>query len=96
MAKILTFAPRGLRLEWASAYVGLGRSKFLQLVASGDMPKPVDHPAVGRCNIWLRECLDTALDRLAGVDGDSDMTHPSPTSNPWDGDHEAQANEVGD
>ena len=59
--KSIPFPPRGLRLEWACAYVGLGRSKFLQEVEAGAMPKPV---SVGRCKIWDREKLDRAFDRL--------------------------------
>ncbi len=73
--KSIPSPPRGLRLEWAAPYVGLGRSKFLQEVEAGAMPKPV---SVGRCKIWDREKLDDAFDALKG----------EPTDNPWDGDNE--------
>ena len=61
MAKNIPFPPRGLRIEWAAPYVGLGRSKFLQMVKAGKLPEPVN---VDRCRIWDREALDRAFDRL--------------------------------
>jgi hypothetical protein len=55
------FAPRGLRLEAAHFYCGMGKTKFLELVADGRMPagKPVDG-----CVLWDRLALDAALDVL--------------------------------
>src|ERR1700730_1852326 len=34
--------PRLMELERAAAYVGLGRTKFSEMVKAGHMPKPVD------------------------------------------------------
>ena len=65
MAKNIPFPPRGLRIELAAPYVGLGRSKFLQMVKTGELPSPVN---VGRCRIWDRADLDRAFDALKGAD----------------------------
>jgi predicted DNA-binding transcriptional regulator AlpA len=64
--------PRGLNRVQAADYVGLGVSKFDQLVADGRMPKPVRID--GRV-IWDRHSLDAAFDALSDVDQDR---------NPWD------------
>lgn len=37
----LSYPPRGMDAERAAAYVGLGKTKFLELVEKGRMPKPV-------------------------------------------------------
>ena len=60
--------PRGLSREQAAAYVGVGATKFNQLVEDGRMPPPkhVD----GRV-IWDRYGLDQAFEALdAADDGD--------------------------
>jgi len=48
----------------ASAYCGLGRSKFLDLVAKGIAPKP-KKPSIG-VTIWDKRDLDEWLDSLEG------------------------------
>lgn len=55
------YAPRGLSREAAARYVGLGTSKFDELVSDGRMPKPkrVD----GRV-VWDRIKLDAAFTDL--------------------------------
>ena len=65
--------PRGLKREVAACYVGVGPTKFDDMVRDGRMPKPwrVD----GR-TIWDRFKLDAALEDL-----------PTETeANPWDED----------
>jgi predicted DNA-binding transcriptional regulator AlpA len=53
--------PRGLSREQAAEYVGVGITKFDQMVADGRMPKPkrID----GRV-VWDRLQLDTAFSAL--------------------------------
>ena len=65
-----TLEPRGLRRDDAAAYVGLGATKFDELVARGRMPKPFRIDGAVR---WDRKKLDAALDALSDGDG----------SNPW-------------
>jgi predicted DNA-binding transcriptional regulator AlpA len=37
----LAYPPRGMDVDRAAAYVGIGRTKFLELVEDGRMPAPV-------------------------------------------------------
>jgi predicted DNA-binding transcriptional regulator AlpA len=53
------YPPRGMELERAAAYVGFGRTKFLEMVEEGKMPKPVDFDGSPR---WDRLDLDAAFD----------------------------------
>lgn len=66
---------RGLCRVKAAAYVGIGATKFTELVADGRMPRPkrID----GRL-VWDRLALDAAFEDLPD-DGDADES-----SNPWD------------
>ncbi|MBK1968381.1 XRE family transcriptional regulator [Brevundimonas diminuta] len=70
----VSLAPRGLCRIQASEYIGIGVSKFDQLVGDGRMPsaKRID----GR-KIWDRNALDRAFLALPD-DG------PNPENNPWD------------
>lgn len=67
--------PRGLRRPEAAAYVGLGETKFDELVKDGRMPPPkrID----GRV-VWDRRALDAAFDALP------DDREAEGTENPWD------------
>ena len=56
---------RGLRLDDASTYVGFGKTKFLEMVGDGRMPKP---KRVDGCVVWDRLRLDTAFDNLPDED----------------------------
>ena len=62
---------RGLSRDEAAAYVGIGSTKFDELVSDGRMPKPfrID----GRV-IWDIYDLNSAIDRLKEV----------VAANPWD------------
>ena len=58
----LAYPPRGMDAERAAAYLGIGRSKFLELVEQGRMPKPVRlEKELPR---WDRLELDAAWDDL--------------------------------
>jgi hypothetical protein len=65
--------PIGLSREVAAAYIGVGVTKFDEMVADGRMPKPkrVD----GRL-VWYRKALDIAFCALPDDDQE----------NPWDRD----------
>jgi predicted DNA-binding transcriptional regulator AlpA len=67
-----SWAPRGLRAPDAAAYVGIGRSKFFELVEEGRLPKPVK---IDGCVVWDRFALDAAFDAF----NDTQIK-----SNPWD------------
>lgn len=66
--------PRGLRRPEAAAYVGLGETKFDELVKDGRMPRPkrID----GRV-VWDRKALDAAFDAL-GEDAQADCRAVAP------------------
>lgn len=68
---VAVVTPRGLHRYCAAAYIGLGATKFDQLVADGRMPQPrrID----GR-KVWDRHELDDAF---------SALPHDEET-NPWD------------
>jgi predicted DNA-binding transcriptional regulator AlpA len=57
----LAYPPRGMDVERAAAYVGFGRTKFLELVADGRMPPPIDIDGNPR---WDRVDLDAAFEDL--------------------------------
>ena len=58
----LAYPPRGMDAERAAAYVGLGKTKFLELVEKGRMPKPVR--LEDELPRWDRLELDAAWDDL--------------------------------
>lgn len=59
----VSLAPRGLGEDTAAQYVGLGSSKFRELVNDGRMPQPIRFD--GR-KIWDRVDLDDAMDAIKG------------------------------
>lgn len=71
-----TYAPRGMRLEAAAAWVGLGRTKFLEMVTDGRMPKG---KLVDSCRVWDRFQLDEAFDALPDETGE-----PSSVKTGWE------------
>lgn len=70
---LLKPAPRGLPRPIAAAYIGVGTSKFDELVNTGMMPKP---KRIGGRVIWDIRQLDVAFDELPSDGNLSD--------NPWD------------
>lgn len=53
--------PRGLRRPSAAEYIGVGVSKFDEMVKDGRMPGP---KLVDECVVWDRRRLDDAFDNL--------------------------------
>ena len=56
-------APRGLNSNQAAAYWGVSYGTFKKLVERGQAPAPIKIPGLDR-NIWYRDVLDAAMDRL--------------------------------
>ncbi len=83
MGKSDSFAypPRGLSRDRSAAYIGVGPTKFDEMVEDGRMPKPkhID----GRV-VWDRHQLDASFDALD--DDNSDMVTKAKQA--WDEDEE--------
>ena len=62
---------RGLSREEAARYVGIGITKFDEMVASREMPRPFK---IGSRVLWDIHRLDDAIDQLVEV----------ASGNPWD------------
>ncbi len=62
--------PRGLRREQAAEYIGVGATKFDEMVADGRMPRP---KRIDGRTVWDRMQLDAAFTAL-----------DSATRNEWD------------
>lgn len=62
--------PRGLSREEAAGYIGVGTTKFDEMVADGRMPPPKE---IDNRRVWDRQRLDSKFEDLPDVD-----------SNPWD------------
>lgn len=62
---------RCLSREEAARYVGIGVSKFDEMVGDGRMPKPL---RIDSRVLWDMHRLDAAIDRLA----------EAASTNPWD------------
>ncbi len=70
-----SITPFGLRHDPAAHFVGVGTTKFDEMVADGRMPLP---RCADGCQIWIRPELETAVENLPiRDDGKSD--------NQWDG-----------
>ncbi len=68
-----SLAPRGLSRVQSAEYVGVGTTKFDEMVRDGRMPKPKQ---IDGRNVWDRRALDAAFTALPN-DADED-------ANPWD------------
>lgn len=62
----LSYPPRAMRAERAAAYLSMSRSKFLELVNLGKLPKPVRLEGMA---LWDRLALELAFEEMAS-DGD--------------------------
>jgi predicted DNA-binding transcriptional regulator AlpA len=51
--------PRGLRADDAAAYLGMGKTKFLELVGKGMIPRAFEIDGI---KIWDRLDLDAVID----------------------------------
>jgi predicted DNA-binding transcriptional regulator AlpA len=72
----LRFVPRGLNREQSASYVGVGTTKFDEMVADGRMPKP---KMIDARRVWDRDKLDVYFDNLA------DLGKECAEANPFDG-----------
>jgi predicted DNA-binding transcriptional regulator AlpA len=61
LADQFAYPPRGMDTERAASYVEFGRTKFLEMVDDGRMPKPIDVDGSPR---WDRVELDAAFEDL--------------------------------
>lgn len=64
--------PRGLSREEATAYVGVGSTKFDQMVTDGRMPRP---KRIDGRRVWDRLRLDSAFAALPTDGGDEAAEH---------------------
>ena len=55
------YPPRGMLRGTAAWYIGVGASKFGELVADGRMPAGI---LIDSCRVWDRFALDDAFDAL--------------------------------
>jgi hypothetical protein len=60
-----SYTPRGFRAAEAATYLGMGLTKFLDLVDAGRLPRP---KAIDKMRIWDRHALDAAFDDFAEQD----------------------------
>lgn len=63
---------RGLRLEAAAAWVGVGSTKFLQMVTDGRMPRP---RCIDSVRVWDVRELEVAFDDLPAADENRGWSH---------------------
>jgi hypothetical protein len=63
-----TLAPRGLDRAAAAAYIGVGVTKFNEMVADGRMPAP---KCIDSKKIWSRPELDKFFEALPDDDSSS-------------------------
>jgi hypothetical protein len=79
-----SLAPRGLSRGQAAAYVGVGVTKFGQMVSDGRMPRP---KALDCRLVWDRYQLDEAFEALPESDreghGDGPPLAESLGDDPW-------------
>lgn len=68
--------PRGLSREEAAAYIGIGATKFDELVQRGDMPGP---KRIDGRKVWDRRRLDSAFEALPS----DDNSRADDSSDPW-------------
>lgn len=61
----IAYPPRGLSREEAARYIGVGATKFDEMVKDGRMPKP---KRVDGRTVWDRVALDIAFTDLPDVD----------------------------
>lgn len=59
MTLTANYVPRGMRAGGAAAYLGMSRSKFLELVAENRMPRPIP---IDSMTVWDRFDLDASFE----------------------------------
>ena len=63
----LSYPPRAMRADRAAAYLSISRSKFLELVEQGKLPKAVHIDGI---SLWDRLALELAFEEMAS-EGDN-------------------------
>lgn len=58
----LAYPPRAMKAERAAAYLSMSRSKFLELVDHGKLPKPIH---IDGMVLWDRLALELAFEEMA-------------------------------
>lgn len=61
LADRIAYPPRAFRAERAAAYLAMGKSKFLELVDEGRLPRPV---RIDGITTWDRLELDAAYEQM--------------------------------
>ena len=67
--EVMGLQPRGLARAQAAAYIGVGATKFDEMVEDGRMPKP---KRIDGRTVWDRHRLDMAFSALPDADGRAD------------------------
>lgn len=63
----LAYPPRAMKAERAAAYFDVSRTKFLELVDAGRLPRP---KVIDGIRVWDRLALDAAFDDFPERDDD--------------------------
>jgi hypothetical protein len=66
----LAYPPRAMKAERAAAYLDMLRSKFLELVEQGRLPKP---KIIDGIRVWDRLALDAAFDDFPDRSGGDNL-----------------------
>lgn len=66
VAESTQYPPRGLSKEEAARYIGVGVTKFDEMVSDGRMPRP---RVIDRRRVWDRLALDAAFTDLPDEGG---------------------------
>ena len=64
----MNYKPHTLREKSACTHLGIGRTKFRNLVKDGILPKPYK---AGGCSLWKTSDLEQAFDVLLGAANDN-------------------------
>lgn len=62
---VMAYPPRAMKADRAAAYLDMSRSKFLELVDRGKLPKP---KSVDSMRMWDRLALDAAFSEFQEPD----------------------------
>lgn len=74
---MISYPPRGLRADRAAAYLGLSKTKFLELVDNGIFPAAKRLDGV---RVWDRIALDSAFSAIPEAEEGDDTPEGRPNS----------------
>jgi predicted DNA-binding transcriptional regulator AlpA len=66
----LAYPPRAMKAERAAAYLDMSRSKFLELVEQGRLPKP---KVIDGIRVWDRLAIETAFNNFPDHNDDDSV-----------------------